>query len=68
MKIEFTDREYCYEHGKGPKGYGRWGFEFEGHEFWATGTLGEAKKACKAEIRRIAPEGYTETVYANILP
>lgn len=68
MKIEFTDREYWHEHMKAPKGYGHWGFQFEGHEFWATGTLGDAKKACKAEVHRIAPEGYTGIVYVNIMP
>ena len=68
MKIEFTDREYWREHMKAPKGRGYWGFEFEGYEFWATGTLGDAKKACKAEVRKVAPEGYTGIVYVNILP
>ena len=68
MAIIFSSSEYQREHGKAPKGYGRWGFEFEGREFWATGTLTDAKKETVAEIRRVAPEGYTGTVYVNILP
>lgn len=68
MKIEFTDREYRFENGRAPKGYGRWGFEFEGYEFWATGTLTEAKKACRAEVKRLAPDDYSGYVSVNILP
>lgn len=69
MKIEFTDSEYRFESGHAPKGYGYWGFEFEGgREFWAYGTLTEAKKACRAHIHGIAPKGYAGTVYVNILP
>ena len=47
MKIEFTDSEYRFEHGKAPKGLGWWFFKFEGHEFETTGTLTEAKKKCR---------------------
>ena len=68
MTIEFTDAEYRFEDGHAPKGYGFWGFEFEGHEFWAKGTLTEAKKACRAEVRRLAPAGYKGYVSVNILP
>lgn len=69
MKIEFTDSEYRFENGHAPKGFGRWGFQFEGsYEFWATGTLGEAKKACKAYIKEVAPIDYVGTVTVNILP
>lgn len=68
MTIEFTDTEYRIEHGRAPKGYGRWGFGFEGYIFWATGTLTQAKKECRAEVRRVAPEGYSLPVMVNILP
>lgn len=68
MKIEFTDREYRYENGHAPRGIGFWGFNFEGHEFWASGTLSEAKKKCMKEVRRLAPDGYPGTVHVNILP
>ena len=68
MTIDFTDREYLRDHGRKPKGRGFWGFEFEGYQFWATGTLTEAKKACRAEVKRLAPEGYTGFVIVNILP
>ena len=68
MKIEFSTREYQIEHLRMPKGYGYWGFEFEGHEFWATGTLAEAKKACRQNVKEVAPADYTGTVIVNILP
>ena len=68
MKIEFTNKEYKYEHGSAPKGYGRWGFTFEGYEFWSTGTLTDAKKACRAEVKRLAPADYKGLVLVNILP
>ena len=68
MKIEFTDKEYRFENGHAPKGFGYWGFQFEGHEFWASGTLTDAKKACKEEIKRLAPDGYTGYVIVNIMP
>ena len=68
MKIEFHDSEYRFEHGHAPKGYGYWLFSFEGLEFWAKGTLSEAKKQCREHIREIAPAGYSETVDVNIEP
>ena len=68
MTIAFTDREFWREHGKAPKGRGCWGFSFEGYEFWACGTLAEAKKACRAEIKKLAPAGYEGYVSVNILP
>lgn len=68
MKIEFTDSEYRFENGRAPKGYGMWEFSFEGYEFWAPGTLTEAKKACRAKVREVAPAGYVGSVIVNILP
>ena len=68
MTIIYSDRAYWRSHGKAPKGRGYWGFEFEGYTFWAAGTLSEAKKACKAEVNRLAPEGYTGIVTVKILP
>lgn len=68
MTIEFTTREYEFENGRAPKGYGYWGFEFEGYEFWHQGTLGEAKKACRKEIKRLAPKDYDGYVIVNVLP
>ena len=38
MKIEFSNREYIYEHGKAPKGFGHWYFTFEGMGRWEFGT------------------------------
>lgn len=68
MRINFDDSEYKFENGRAPKGYGSWGFQFEGYEFWAHGTLAEAKKACRAEVKRLAPAGYGEDVDVCILP
>ena len=68
MKIEFTTGAYMRSHGRQPKGRGHWGFAFEGYEYWACGTLTEAKKACRAEVKRLAPAGYTEPVYVTVLP
>ncbi len=68
MTIYFTTREYEMEHGRKPRGRGGWMFEFEGYEYVAIGTLTEAKKKCREYIKEIAPEGYTEDVYVNVLP
>lgn len=70
MKIEFTDREYIFEHGHAPKGRGCWIFEFEGMQYTARccQTLTEAKKEVKEHIKKIAPKGYVGTVYVNIAP
>ena len=68
MKIEFTDTEYRFEHGKAPRGYGVWLFAFEGYTFEARGTLTEAKKACRNHIRVIAPADYVGTVIVNVEP
>ena len=68
MKIEFTDREYRFENGRAPKGYGHWFFTFEGHERWEIGTLTEAKKKVRAYIKEIAPKGYDGIVTVNIEP
>ena len=68
MTIEFTDTEYRFNSGHAPRGRGYWGFRFEGHEFWATGTLTEAKKKCRAEVRRLAPKGYANLVIDTIMP
>lgn len=68
MTITFNTREYRREHGREPKGRGFWGFSFEGYEFWSLGTLTEARKACRQEVRRLAPEGYTGFVEVKVLP
>lgn len=68
MKIEYSTYEYEFENGRSPKGYGYWGFSFEGYEFWASGTYGDAKRACTKEVRRLAPKGYTGTVTVKVLP
>ena len=70
MKIEFTDREYQWEHGHKPKGRGCWMFSFEGYEYTARccQTLTDAKKEVREHIKKIAPSDYTGTVYVNIMP
>lgn len=68
MRIKFMTDDYRWVHGKAPRGRGFWAFEFEGQNFYSEGTLTEAKKACRDEIMMLAPQGYTETVYVNVLP
>lgn len=68
MKIEFSDSEYRFVSGHAPKGYGYWGFQFKGYEFWSTGTLTEAKKACRAEVKRVVPSDYIGTIIVKVLP
>ena len=68
MRIEFSTAEYKYEHGKAPKGYGYWMFEFEGYEYGAHGTLTEAKKLCREYVKKVAPADYAGTVHVNVLP
>lgn len=67
MTIEFNDSEYRWTYGKAPKGLGTWAFKFEGHEFFAHGTYAEAKKACKNEIKRLAPKDYDGFVSVKVL-
>lgn len=67
MKIEFSNREYINEYGRIPGGYGYWGFECEGHEFWAYGTLTEAKAVVRKQIKEIAPKDYEGTVIAHVM-
>lgn len=68
MRIEFSDSNYKWTYGKAPKGYGCWAFKFEGYEVFApASTYAEAKKWCKQKIKELAPEGYTDTVYVEVL-
>jgi len=67
MRIEFDTTKYAYEYGHTPRGYGFWGFAFEGYEFWAKGTYTEAKRACVADVRQKAPAGYAGTVRVDVL-
>lgn len=68
MRIEFTDREYRFEHGKTPRGYGYWLFTFEGYSYSATGTLTTAKVKCREYVKTVAPKGCVGTVIVNIEP
>ena len=68
MKIEFLTSKYVYNAGHEPKGRGWWWFTFEGYEFQATGTYSEAKKACRAYVKSVAPEDYIGTVYVTVEP
>lgn len=52
MKVEFSNRQQLIAYGKVMLGYGLWGFEYLGKEFWTTGTLTEAKKACREHIKQ----------------
>lgn len=68
MKIYFSDKEYKFEHGKAPRGYGWWLFKFEGYEFSHSGTLTEAKKKCREYVRSVAPADYSGIVRVNVEP
>lgn len=68
VRVEFDNSEYVFENGCCPKGFGYWVFAFEGREFSCKGTLTEAKKACRAEIERVAPIDYVGTVKVTVLP
>ena len=65
--IVFSTREFRTSHMTEPRGYGYWGFFFEGRgEAWFTsGTFAEAKRAAKEEARRRFNEG---TVVIEVAP
>lgn len=67
FRVWFSTHEFEREHNKAPRGYGFWGFRFEGHEFWAKGTYTEAKMACIREVSRLAPAGYSNAVSVEVL-
>lgn len=69
MKIEFTDSKFRAEYGRAPKGRGMWAFAFEGYEIMTpmSMTYSEAKKFCKAEVKRLAPADYIGTVIVTVL-
>jgi hypothetical protein len=70
ISVDFSTREFRFSHGKEPKGYGSWAFEFEGRgPVWApTSTYAEAKKWIKEHIRSVAPAGFVGIVNVNVLP
>lgn len=69
LVIEFSTREYERSHGRMPRGVGMWGFRFGEHEFWSTpATLTEAKKQCRAEVKRVAGKDCYGIVMVRILP
>lgn len=68
MTIEFNTSRYEWSYGHKPKGYGVWGFSFEGYEVFApSSTYGEAKKWCRAKVKELAPKGYIGTVEVKVL-
>lgn len=67
MRIEFNTTQYEFSHGKQPRGRGSWAFEFEDSPdaWFAPGslTIGEAKKAARAEaVRRAGPTGIATVI------
>jgi hypothetical protein len=45
IKIEFNTRGYVFSHGREPRGYGSWAFNWgTGTQFAPTGTYAEAKR------------------------
>ena len=57
MKYEFSNKHYVAEHGKSPRGFGWWWFSFEGYAFEHTGTLTEAKQACREYAKTVPVDG-----------
>ena len=70
MTFDFDTREYSFSHGKEPRGYGSWAFEFEGKEpVWApTSTHADAKRWVRQHIRSVAPADYAGDVRINVCP
>jgi len=53
MSVHFNTGPYYFSHGCAPRGYGMWGFYFDGGEPWfTTGSYAYAKKAATAEAKR----------------
>jgi hypothetical protein len=58
MRIQFHTREYQFEHGHAPRGFGSWAFDFDNASarFWAHSmTYADAKKAAHEEAKRRWP-------------
>jgi hypothetical protein len=66
--FEFDTKAYQWTHGRHPKGYGTWAFQFQGSKpVWApAGTYGAAKLWVKQHIRQLAPADYTGTVIVTV--
>lgn len=47
MKIEIQTSRFQFNHGRKPRGFGRWAFDIAGELFFFTGLYGEACKAAK---------------------
>ena len=51
IQVAFYTRSYTDSHGRAPRGYGSWAFDFGGGVFFApTGTYSEAKAWVKAVL------------------
>ena len=51
-KIEFCTREYTFSHGRAPRGYGSWAFDFgSGPVFAPTSTYAEARAWAREQVR-----------------
>lgn len=64
----FDDRCYRLTHGRAPRGFGAWAFEFEGRPVvWApSSTFAEAKRWVKEHIRGEAPQGFRGDVCVKV--
>jgi len=62
LQLEFSTTAYEFNHGRKPKGFGRWAFTADGYasEILApySMTLGDAKKWLKQHLRDQKVEGY----------
>lgn len=55
MTVEFDTRDYVRSHGKQPKGWGRWAFDFDGEWCFTPTAMNYAEaKAWVAEKARAA--------------
>jgi hypothetical protein len=59
MTIEFNTREFEFEHGHKPRGYGHWAFGFDApprgddkHVYWVNGRYSDAKVCARVEAMR----------------
>lgn len=67
LEIEFSTSRYEWAYGHAPRGYGDWGFRFDGLEFWANGKYGEAKRACIKHIKELVSDRQDAFVTVYVL-
>lgn len=68
IRFWFDDRSYRLTHGKAPRGYGAWAFEFEGRApvLAPSSTFADARRWVKEHIRAEAPDGFSGDVRVKV--